>query len=93
MENILSVNDVLWRTAHGYVGLRGLKENYYDDKLLADLKSVCCDVSGTHAIAKSTGLTFLKKDAIMGNELFEIKTKYKKIEVADSLMKYFKQKL
>jgi hypothetical protein len=78
-ETYFSFQDIMWRTVHGYAGLCGLKENYYDDEFLADLKSVCKDISKASSIGEFRGFTLLKKDAMPDYELQKIKKGYENV--------------
>ncbi len=78
-EICFSFQDIMWRTAHGYAGLRGLKENYYDNEFLDDLKSVCKDISKATAIGEFRGFNLLKKYTMTDYELQKIKKGYEKV--------------
>lgn len=74
----LSIQDLFWRTMHGYVGLIEKKNGQNDVEFINDLKSVCVDVSKAKAIGEYRDAFIpLNKNAISDENLKKLKDDYR----------------
>lgn len=79
-DEYLSIQDLLWRTMHGYVGLLEQEKDQNDSEFIYDLKSACDDVAKASTIGDfSSAFIPLKKNTIPINDLEKIKISYKQI--------------
>ncbi len=79
-DQYLSIQDLFWRTMHGYVGLRERETGYNDEELISDLKSACSDVLGARAIGDYRDAFIpLNKNTISPAKLNFFKENYKKV--------------
>lgn len=82
----LSIQDLFWRTMHGYVGLLEQQTGQNDEEFISDLKSACSDVLNARAIGEyHDAFIPLNKNTIPDNKLQKFKEGYKK--VSDYLIK------
>ncbi len=78
MDRYLSIQDLFWRTMHGYVGLLEQQRGHRDDEFIVDLKSACSDVLKAHAIGEyNDAFIPLNKNTIPNDKLEKIKEEYK----------------
>ena len=79
-DGYLSIQDLLWRTMHGYVGILEQEKNHRDSEFIYDLKSACDDVAKASTIGDfSSAFIPLKKNTLVDSDLEKIKISYNKI--------------
>jgi hypothetical protein len=79
-DEYLSIQDLLWRTMHGYVGILEQEKGHNDSEFIYDLKSACDDVAKASTIGDfSSAFIPLKKNTLSDSELVEIKKSYNQI--------------
>lgn len=76
----LSIQDLFWRTMHGYIGLREKQTGDNDEEFISDLKSACSDVLNAHAIGEYRDAFIpLNKNTVPDDKLKKYKENYKKV--------------
>lgn len=76
----LSIQDLFWRTMHGYVGLRERQTGYNDEEFIIDLKSACSDVLNARAIGEYRDAFIpLNKNTLPDDKLKKFQENYKKV--------------
>lgn len=77
----LSIQDILLRTIHGYIGLIKYTKGFQDKDLLDDLKEVCIDVKSAKIVGEYTyEFIPMNNNIISEKKLNELKNDYQLIE-------------
>lgn len=77
----LSIQDILLRTIHGYIGLIKYTKGVQDKDLLDDLKDVCSDVKSAKAVGEYTNEFIpMNNNTISEDKLIDFKNEYQLID-------------